>query len=704
MKKIISFILAVVMVASVVAMLPVFTVSAADAPEHIDSNSLEVMEIIGTKKQLVVDVTNNPPTATVNSAKAVNLFDGRASNFSMTKYEGNVSGSTTVAFQTVEPGTAAYYAVYTGNDSASYTGRNPDSWTLYGSVNGVDYYEIDKVTNTGLENKNGYAYVYEIDTPKEYQYYKFELNKNGYLQLNELILLADAPADTLDTTPGSITEGRYELSMSWFGGGSGNAFIDSQLILATHQVSRIFGTTDSQEIMSQTSVYVNGAEAKFNKGYLGYTHCGRTGGYDGYTYGIVSAGYTAGEEATVTILIGDKYYVTGKFTPEVTSHQIVSSEVIYSENSKTLTSTVTFAENLGLEVGDRITFQIHDENVDCSALVVAVKGNTVTYVANDFTTTHSLVKGRLDDGSVFSMPIDHKPVTDTAVGYVQTRENANDPENKFDTRIIVEGFENYVTCFKSATMDITFTLADNTTKTFSSEMSKAYNAIQAGSEVYTASGKCALFGVQITGVPFGVKNVSAVISFDKGLATEEILDLGSTNLTLTKEANVDTVKAMNKYDANSITVTGCTASDKSHVTASGEGSYYLFDGTTSKFGSNAKPGFEVSFETAEAITISGLIFTIANDTNSSGSGRTYQAWTIYGIDANGDRVIVATSNHPVTIGVSNISGGVDPDTIDNANREAYLVVGADSFSKYVISITAGTAYTQMGEITLYTAQ
>ena len=69
------------------------------------------------------------------------------------------------------------YSLTTGNDS-TYHGRNPESWILYGSNDGLDYEPIDKVSVS--HNFSNEMYIYGIDNPGSYQYYKIEFSVNNH--------------------------------------------------------------------------------------------------------------------------------------------------------------------------------------------------------------------------------------------------------------------------------------------------------------------------------------------------------------------------------------------------------------------------------------------------------------------------------------------------------------------------------------------
>ena len=43
------------------------------------------------------------------------------------------------------------YSLTTANDNEAYKGRNPKSWILYGSSDGINWEKIDTVNNSGME-------------------------------------------------------------------------------------------------------------------------------------------------------------------------------------------------------------------------------------------------------------------------------------------------------------------------------------------------------------------------------------------------------------------------------------------------------------------------------------------------------------------------------------------------------------------------
>lgn len=86
------------------------------------------------------------------------------------------------------------YSFTTGNDNASNAGRNPKSWTLYGSDSqDGDWTEIDAVTDdAAMQDQNFAKFDFVLtDAPNAYQYYKFMFTENqgaSVMQLSEIAL------------------------------------------------------------------------------------------------------------------------------------------------------------------------------------------------------------------------------------------------------------------------------------------------------------------------------------------------------------------------------------------------------------------------------------------------------------------------------------------------------------------------------------
>lgn len=121
-----------------------------------------------------------------------NLYD----NDLETKYCIAIKNKPSVTFKASDAGTVVNgYTLTTGNDTASYNGRNPKDWTLFGSPNGTDWTAIHTVkgdTTLGATNTTGYSFTFTNTVP--YRYYKFEFTarqgKDGedddLMQLSEI--------------------------------------------------------------------------------------------------------------------------------------------------------------------------------------------------------------------------------------------------------------------------------------------------------------------------------------------------------------------------------------------------------------------------------------------------------------------------------------------------------------------------------------
>ena len=118
--------------------------------------------------------------------RAHNLFDGNTD----TKWCFDFSQKAYVIFKASRLGAVSGYTITTGNDSGDYAGRNPKSWTLYGSNDQKNWTIIDQVSNdVVLQDENATAYNYNCSSSAEYEYFKWEITEGGsLLQVSELKL------------------------------------------------------------------------------------------------------------------------------------------------------------------------------------------------------------------------------------------------------------------------------------------------------------------------------------------------------------------------------------------------------------------------------------------------------------------------------------------------------------------------------------
>ena len=119
------------------------------------------------------------------------------------------------------------YSIVTGNDNASNSGRNPQSWAIYGCNDASadrgseSWVLIDEVTNdTKLEDLNYKRFDFTLSNPlsEKYQYFKMEITATkgaSVLQMSELILTYSTCnhqwVKTDDVVAPTCTEGGYDV-------------------------------------------------------------------------------------------------------------------------------------------------------------------------------------------------------------------------------------------------------------------------------------------------------------------------------------------------------------------------------------------------------------------------------------------------------------------------------------------------------------
>ncbi|MBQ9887381.1 MAG: discoidin domain-containing protein [Lachnospiraceae bacterium] len=148
-----------------------------------------------------------------NNEVAGNLFDKNVN----TKLF-NI-GTGVISWKMDRETTVYSYTLTTANDNATYTGRLPKSWILYGSKNGSTWEQIDAVANAGMADVNFTPYTYTVDKVGAYTYYKLDIKSlvGNTFQLSEIGLNGAAISPSrydillkgdwnLITTPGYVDE------------------------------------------------------------------------------------------------------------------------------------------------------------------------------------------------------------------------------------------------------------------------------------------------------------------------------------------------------------------------------------------------------------------------------------------------------------------------------------------------------------------
>ena len=175
-----------------------------------------------------IDSASSSSTGQGNE-KTDNLFDG---NVNTKAYIGSASGIR-VAWQMSEAVSVNRYTFTTANDTATYSGRNPVKWQLYGSNDATAWHQIDIVESGGMGAANFTEYGYDTDTQDPYQYYLLQVENTGGdgLQLAEIKLYGSTvkPAanignklnkyfDAIDTGNTSLSGHNSEVPSNLFDG------------------------------------------------------------------------------------------------------------------------------------------------------------------------------------------------------------------------------------------------------------------------------------------------------------------------------------------------------------------------------------------------------------------------------------------------------------------------------------------------------
>ena len=117
-----------------------------------------------------------------------NLFDGDAE----TKYCLQHTHTVKVNFRVSEPVQIAGFIVTTGNDTEMYPNRNPQTFALYGSLDGKTWVDLGVVGygHDILTAENETEFGFAVTDTGKYRYFRFGFNNNELMQLGELTLFA----------------------------------------------------------------------------------------------------------------------------------------------------------------------------------------------------------------------------------------------------------------------------------------------------------------------------------------------------------------------------------------------------------------------------------------------------------------------------------------------------------------------------------
>ena len=102
------------------------------------------------------------------------------------------------------------YMLRTGGDTWPETGRNPQSWVLYGKKNSGDSWSVidTKTDNYDMPNASNAEKDFDADAPGQYQYFRLEISNNrgngGAMQMSEMRLFSYEYFE-MGTTYGGLT-------------------------------------------------------------------------------------------------------------------------------------------------------------------------------------------------------------------------------------------------------------------------------------------------------------------------------------------------------------------------------------------------------------------------------------------------------------------------------------------------------------------
>lgn len=270
------------------------------------------------------------------------------------------------------------YTLYTADDTSGHNDRNPKSWVLYGGHDGVNWTSIHSVTDDetiGTENKTGYDFTFENDTP--YLFYKLEITARkgasgedyDLMQLSEVKFIT-----TVSATVGGeqVINTAADLKAVFEAGGK--AKLNKDIVLD-----------------ESLSVYKKTVELDLN----GYIICGE---------GKEIIIYSATPDVSSVLILNDSNKTRGHFDKSLPLGGVITTDVIFDRvsgdetwtnkcylygNGGTITESITCDTGTATIscFGDGMTVYkggIHGVGVSVKGGIYygeisATEGNTVTY-------------------------------------------------------------------------------------------------------------------------------------------------------------------------------------------------------------------------------------------------------------------------------------------------------------------------------------
>ena len=122
------------------------------------------------------------------------------------------SSTAYIEFESADLIIPSQYVMTTGNDNATYSGRNPKSWVIKAKVNSGDSWSTlaSVSNNTTMQDINYKAYTFDFPSTitTAYKYFRFEISaiqSGGVMQLSEFHFIATIPGS--GTATGEVTIG-----------------------------------------------------------------------------------------------------------------------------------------------------------------------------------------------------------------------------------------------------------------------------------------------------------------------------------------------------------------------------------------------------------------------------------------------------------------------------------------------------------------
>ena len=474
---------------------------------------------------------------------------------------------------------------------------------------------------------------------------------------------------------------------------SGDGFLDGNLH-GSKRIDELIGVSDNAGMMQKTVPYVSNTDGsnvqnvRYNYTYQGYTHTGISY-LGGVWFAILGAELVQGQEYTLTILVGDDYYVQRNFTAESTALATESSSVVYYYNQKGCDVTVVMHDaNHGIQKNDTFTGCTHDEHdPKYTFTVTEVNGKTVTMHSDTFQTSHTLLElTKEGSGAKIALSINGYEAAKTAAGSIQYAEDNTNTYGAFNARVIVEINAAYLKNYKTAKLKVEFTTANDETKTGEVNITEVFRSIKAGGQTVTTSGTCVMFGVQVKHVPYGTKSVKASVTLTKADGeTSDTLALGEA--TLPNDTDMFFTVPGYAWVQGELGITSSTGKN-----SGGESAPYLFDKTGSKYGCGSNGADQtITWHYSSTKKIAGYAIFSGNDT--VGDGRNPRGWKLEGsMDSEGGWTLIDEQNAPEGQTLKIGEQGVGT---------FYPVENTVSYRYYRITFKTNNDYFQIGEIMLF---